>query len=529
MANYRDNYYGSVLDPIHGDIKLSEIEKWVISHPLFSRLRRVKQNTFLYYVFPSANHSRFEHSIGVMHVAGIIFDSCKENYATGVKKLEKYNKPKESIFFNLDKHLGEREEMYYQELRLAALLHDIGHGPFSHLFDEFSISSESFLKIVENETILSSYKNGFENLIKKHKNKVEHETISCAYIFMIIHELKTAYIDNPHRFSSSAKIVIDGISSERIVKLIEPEFGGLSDICDKEGNDYTDFFSRIITAFPIDADRMDYLLRDSYFSGVTYGVYDITRIYSSFMAIVKDKNVKLIFKESGLDSMLRFIQSRSHLYNQVYFHKTNRAANTMLTYGTNSQKGERKLLDDKKSLNDLADFYIQNSDEYFLNNTVLNDLSNGHEKGVIEELINRKLFKRVYQKKIILKPSSTSDSNDYFKNELNRIDEIKNQINKKLADLQNTNIFSIADTYTNTAFKDVEKSVSIAIKKDSAYQYSDNWIDVGEEFKLMNISVAMVRIYVRRNFNNPEEFDKLKATVIETVKDEINLLENYQG
>ncbi len=78
-ADSMDNYYGSILDPLHGDIKLSEIEKWCIAQPLFSRLRKVKQNTFLYYVFPSANLTRFEHSIGVMHIAGKIFESCKEN------------------------------------------------------------------------------------------------------------------------------------------------------------------------------------------------------------------------------------------------------------------------------------------------------------------------------------------------------------------------------------------------------------------------------------------------------------------
>ena len=126
--NYRDNYYGSVLDPIHGDIKLSEIEKWCIAQPIFTRLRKFKQNTFLYYVFPSANHTRFEHSIGVMHLAGRIFDACKENHATGIRKIEKYSKSTESIFFDLNL-LGDRVETFYQELRLAALLHDIGHGP----------------------------------------------------------------------------------------------------------------------------------------------------------------------------------------------------------------------------------------------------------------------------------------------------------------------------------------------------------------------------------------------------------------
>lgn len=330
LFSYRDNYYGSILDPLHGDIKLSEIEKWCISQPIFSRLRRVKQNTFLYYVFPSANHTRFEHSIGVMHLAGKIFDSCKENYATGQKKKEKYSVAGDSSFFDLNM-LQDREEIYYQELRLAALLHDLGHGPLSHLFDEFAISESQFLKIVEADAVLNEYKKGFENLITANKNKVEHEIISCAFIFKLIDDLKRATLANPNKFSFSAKKVIDSMSAERIVKLVEPEFDDLPEFTDSNNNNYTSFFSRIITAFPIDADRMDYLWRDSYFSGVTYGIYDINRIFASFLATNSNGLVSLTFKESGLDSMLRFIQSRSHLYNQVYFHKTNRAANSMLS------------------------------------------------------------------------------------------------------------------------------------------------------------------------------------------------------
>lgn len=181
-GNYRDNYYGSILDPLHGDIKLSEIEKWCISQPVFSRLRRVKQNTFLYYVFPSANHTRFEHSIGVMHLAGRIFDSCKENYATGEKKKEKYSLTGYA-FFDLNL-LGDSEEVFYQELRLAALLHDVGHGPLSHLFDTFAISSTSFLRLVDGDKLLCQHKKGFESLKSVREDKVEHEVISCAYRYV---------------------------------------------------------------------------------------------------------------------------------------------------------------------------------------------------------------------------------------------------------------------------------------------------------------------------------------------------------
>ena len=519
--DYRDNYYGSILDPLHGDIKLSEIEKWCISHPIFSRLRRVKQNTFLYYVFPSANHTRFEHSIGVMHLAGKIFDSCNENYATGLKKKEKHLIV-ESNFFNLD-NLREKEEIFYQELRLAALLHDLGHGPLSHLFDKFTISKNVFLNIIQENEVLRPYYEGFKILIESKNGKVEHEIISCAFIFILIDELKRVSINDPHKFSPTAKRVIDTLSAERIVKLVEPDFLHLPDFTDKKNNNYTLFFSRIITAFPVDADRMDYLLRDSYFSGVTYGIYDLNRIFASFIAVANNKIVQLAFKESGLDSMLRFIQSRSHLYNQVYFHKTNRAANTMLAYGTQTSKEQnKKLLDRYKTVEELINFYTMNGDEYFLTETVIEEIaSTTEEKQIIKELINRKLFKRVYQSKIVLKESGFS--------KVPQIETIKKTIDTKLKRLIDSDgIFAVSDRFENNTYKDSDKKcILIAVKKDKTYQFRDDWKKIGLEFELANMNVSMIRIYLRRTFSSSVEYEEMKRKVMETVKEEIDQLKKY--
>lgn len=522
IKNYRDNYYGSILDPLHGDIKLSEIEKWIIKHPIFTRLRKVKQNTFLYYVFPSANHTRFEHSIGVMHLAGKIFDSCKENFATGQKKKEKYSIKGQSSFYNLN-ILEDREEIYYQELRLAALLHDIGHGPLSHLFDEFAISKDSFLKIVKESRVLKNYYSEFEKLITANKNKVEHEIISCAFIFILIDELKTRHITDEHKFSPSAKIIIESLSAERIVKLIEPDFENLEEFTDLKENNYTSFFSRIITSFPIDADRMDYLLRDSYFSGVTYGIYDINRIFASFMA-TKDgaNNVFLAYKESGLDSMLRFIQSRSHLYNQVYFHKTNRSANSMLAYASRSSEiSGIKLLDKRTTIQSLMDFYIKNSDEVFLNYTVKEKVSKEKvEKEVLDDLLKRKLFKRVYQVKIIL-------TKDNFSN-FNKINTIKQAINEKLKSLVTDDIFATTDIYQNKTFKDSDiKCIQIAQKSNGGYEFNAKWENVNKEFSLMNMNVVMVRIYLRRTFASSNDFEEKKKTILDSVSAEVSELEKY--
>ncbi|MBS1780655.1 MAG: HD domain-containing protein [Bacteroidetes bacterium] len=519
--SYTDNYYGSILDPLHGDIKLSEIEKWVISQPLFSRLRRIKQNTFLYYVFPSANHTRFEHSIGVMHLASKIFEACKENYATSAKKLEKYNQVTLNAFFDLSNGLKEHEEVFYQELRLAALLHDIGHGPLSHLFDEFAISAGQFLKIIK-QSALDIHYESFRNLIESNKGKVEHEIISCAFIFDLISTLKNE--ENINRFSPSAQAVIKKINAGNIVKIVEPEFGGLGELLDGSGKNYTGFFSKIVTAFPIDADRMDYLLRDSYFSGVTYGVYDTNRLFSSFVAIERENNIELAFKESGLDSMLRFIQSRSHLYNQVYFHKTNRAANTMLSYCTNIRREKsEKILDSMNGIEELKTFYEINTDEYFLDNTVRNHICvSDKEKSVLTELIQRKLFKRIFEHKVAFKKDVAEDG-------VRRVKEIRDQINKKLVSQKDYN--ATTDYYENLVFKDNKESKTILIAQkndDKKYAFTINWSEINLEFINADVVICMLRIYLRREFKNSSEFEGIRKHILSICKEEIDTLKQIQ-
>lgn len=522
--NYRDNYYGSILDPIHGDIKLSEIEKWIISHPLFNRLRKVKQNTFLYYVFPSANHTRFEHSIGVMHIAGKIFDACKENFATGDKKNQKYNEGKASSFFDLRK-LEKKEEIFYQELRIAALLHDIGHGPLSHLFDIFLMDKANFFDLIKADTILKDYEESFMAICE---DEIEHEHISCLFVFKILIDLKSKNDTSENKFSNDAKKMIKTLSIERVVKLIEPKFLLKNEgFIDSYNNDYLNFFSRIITAFPIDSDRMDYLLRDSYFSGVNYGFYDINRIFSSFMATNDTRYINLTFKGSGIDSMLRFIQSRTHLYNQVYFHKTNRAANIMLEASTRTEKEKKtKILNGINKLIDLEKFYIENSDEHFINVTVKDRISISElEKDILKDLISRKLFKRVYEQKIILNPSN------FDKKE--KIIQIVDEIKDKLRIIENDKIYAYVDMYKNETFKDSgsDKSLKIATKDRVTNKYNTDkeWQTLNQEFINSNINSYMVRVYLKRIFHKSDEFTGMRNKILESIKcecEKLELLEN---
>lgn len=514
-------YTGNILDPIHGLVKISEIEKWILSQKPFNRLRRVKQNTFLYLVFPSANHTRFEHSIGVMHLAYQIYNNANENFETGALKKEKYN-IKESTdfkFCSVSKSLNNNEAIMVQELRLAALLHDVGHGPMSHKFDQYTIIGSELLKIVELDSDLNVYFESFKNILKGHEaKKIEHEIISCVFIIKLISNLKKIAEKSEGKFSQIQKDIIKEINPARIIKMIEPDFDAVEKI-EFDGIDYTDFFNSIISSFPLDADRMDYLYRDSYFSGVKYGFYDLSRILMSFIPVLENKTVSLCIKESGLDSIIRFIQSRTHLYNQVYFHKTNRAANIMLDFACQKLNKSTSIIS-AKNYDELEDFYWTNSDELFIWNTLKEKIETEKESEVLDELLNRRLWKRVYQKKIVTTPEDKI-------NLLKKFIDIKHKISTIILELENVGIDVAIDSFPNKVFKDYEKSkLKIARKIDSDYLIEKDWKTFNKELKILECEVFMFRIYLRRTFTTPKMFTENKTKVLNQFKEITSVLDS---
>ena len=189
-------------DPIHGFIYRSETEQKIIDTKIFQRLRGIRQLAMANLGYPGALHTRFEHSIGTMHIAS---------------RMAKQ--------FLLDQ---DRERL----VRLAALLHDIGHGPFSHI----------------SEYALSNYYD------KSKMGEIATEKIHEKITQQIIQEDEAL----SHLISDSDR--------EKIVKLLAGK--GIS-------------LERQIVSGPLDADKQDYLLRDSYFCGVKYGVYDIERLINT--------------------------------------------------------------------------------------------------------------------------------------------------------------------------------------------------------------------------------------------------------
>lgn len=239
-------FVGEIADPIHKFIRFTDLEKKIIDSVVFQRLRRIKQLAGAHLVYPAAQHSRFEHSLGTMHVAGLAG---------------------EHLF-----SIGAIEKESIQELRVASLLHDIGHGPFSHLFEEA-------LKVTGNKN---------------------HETLGAEII------CKTELSDILSGFGYSPK------------SISEISFG----------NSKVKFKNEIISG-SLSADLMDYLPRDGFFTGVEYGKVDYNRIINSFR--VTD-NERLALDISSFYSFESMMISRFEMFRAVYFHKTVRSAEVMLLH-----------------------------------------------------------------------------------------------------------------------------------------------------------------------------------------------------
>lgn len=516
-------YTGKILDPIHGLIEMTEIEKWVLQQKVFNRLRRVKQNTLLNYVFPGANHTRFEHSIGVMHLTEQIFNKSNENVEISRLKSEKYGtKTDWTTIPELLNGDTEKLNVLKQELRLAALLHDVGHGPTSHKFDDFTIRGEDLISILETKkevfgNFIATFKKYLSRIGKNGKagleNRIEHELVSCVFIIKIIHKLKTV-----EKLNSESIKIAKQINVKNIIKMIDPSFDPEYEI--KIGNNIiTDYLNSIISSFPIDADRMDYLYRDSFFSGVKYGFYDLSRILMSVIPIEYNGRYTLGLKSSGLDSIIRFIQSRNHLYNQVYFHKTNTSTNTMLDFIFRHLN--HKSVIEAKTYDEFEEFYWKNSDEYFFNVTLKKILGeNGCEQcgdqtciedQVLDELLRRKLWKRVYEKKYNIKDRTEIDSK--------RFDAQK--VESVLEKLENEGIHVSVNYNANIALKGDTKSKIVVLQKENdEYKISKDWHTINEELDFLNqTNVLLTRIYLRKTFNDASEYKAIKDRIIALFKE----------
>ncbi len=301
-------------DPIHGYIYASPLEREIVDTQVFQRLRRIRQLSGAHLTYPGAQHTRLEHSVGAMYLATLASEHFKAK--------------------------GELERGVAEQMRISALLHDVGHGPFSHLMEEVmaeksAVTHEDITRRVIRETEI--------------KDVLESGGLDCYEVSDLAVGLS----------KSKAKFVNDLLG------------GGLS------------------------VDIMDYLLRDSYFAGVDYGRVDVHRIINSFE--IYDGGLAL--NQAAQYAFEALVIARFEMFRSVYFHRTVRAAEIMLIKAISLADAALHLTD----TSDLGR-YLSHTDEVTLAKLIDLETSGRAELKKARELArsyrDRKLLKCVFEKPV---------------------------------------------------------------------------------------------------------------------------------
>ena len=259
-------------DPVYGFITLNKgILLNIVDHPYFQRLGRIKQLGLTYLVYPGAHHTRFHHAIGAAHLMEQAVQTLKDN----------------SILISNDEKTA---------VILAILLHDIGHGPFSHALENSFVTG------------------------------ISHEEISKFFMNSL-----------NHAFGGDLALAIEIFEDK-----------------------YPKRFLHDLVSSQLDMDRLDYLKRDSFFTGVSEGVVSNQRIIKMFSVV----NDEIVIKEKGIYSIEKFIVARRLMYWQVYLHKTVLSAEFLLA----------KILERARELlNSGSNLFTVPTLKYFLTKSITND------------------------------------------------------------------------------------------------------------------------------------------------------------
>jgi HD superfamily phosphohydrolase len=386
--NSSTNKLKIINDPVYGFIKIPfDLIYDLIEHPLFQRLRRIRQLGLTHFVYPGANHTRFQHAIGAMHLMGLAIEVIRSKG-----------------------HAISAEEA--RAVTIAILLHDMGHGPFSH---------------------------SLENSLFSHSS---HEEISLMFM-----------------------------------EQLNREFGGELDMAmEIFMNRYPKHFLHQLVSSQLDMDRLDYLKRDSFFTGVTEGVIGSDRIIKMLNVL----NDQLVIDEKGIYSIEKFLIARRLMYWQVYLHRTVVASEQILIqlllraraltssgeqlFATSALsyflREHEELSLEQFALLDDADIMASSKVLCNKSDPVLSMLSNG--------LVNRKLF-------------SVELNDQPFHAE--RVEKIGKQVMEQL-DLgrEEARYLVVSDSISNYAYSDMDDRITIMDKHGGTR-------DIAEASDMLNISV----------------------------------------
>ena len=423
-------------DPIHGFISISSEELKIIDSPIFQRTRNIKQLSLGHYIYHGAEHSRFGHMIGAAHLAGCAFDSLAQN----------------------TKDAGEEfhaDELDRKTLRMAALLHDIGHTPFSHALED----------------VLGS----------------PHEEYSQQLVRVCFEDiLNEAGVD-----VNEVNNLIAGAYPKR------------------------PYLGKIVSG-QLDVDRLDYIQRDSYYSGVSYGRYDLDRIISQ-LAIV---NGKFVVLDGGYEAVEQMIFARYQMYQQVYFHKTKRVFESMLQKCGEILKEELNYPELKDLKNDSEiEKYVKYDDRWFLNS--IHKSENSVVKSIADMIRKRKPYWEAYSPTMDRHKPRHSNPGPY--DSIEKLETIQDALQNNLSNIGITEYEFLPDVATRSLYKMMpDYRTDEDEERDSIYIHYKNrhYTEPLEKRSHVVYALGTHQPYVIRGFVVPNKYDVIKRYL----KDNHNLV-----
>ncbi len=373
-------------DPVHGFITINDaVIMQIISHPFFQRLRRIKQMALAYLVYPGAVHTRFHHSIGAYHLMGCALEELK------LKGVEITN-----------------EEA--QAAKIAILLHDIGHGPFSHALENTLVD-------------------------------VHHEDISLCIM----------------------------------QKLNEEMDGALTMAIQIFTKQYSKKFLQQLVSSQLDVDRLDYLARDSFYTGVSEGVIGYDRI----IKMLDVKNNELVVEEKGIYSIEKYLIARRLMYWQVYLHKTVLSSELLLVHIL-QRAVEVFQKDETLFATPFLKFFLEKKytksdfekNGHCLQNFCLlddNDISacikvwTTHTDSVLSDLCKRLLHRNLFKVQYITSNQITTE-----------VERIKNMLRQTLGiQEQDMHYYFVQSSTSNMAYKNDDEKIQILFKNQEIKPISE--------------------------------------------------------
>jgi len=325
-----------VRDPIHGSIHILEETIPIIRHNFFQRLRNIKQLGFSEYVFPGATHSRFIHSIGVMNIGEKVFSRLFGQ----VEQTADYLRLRETF-------------------KLACLLHDIGHAPLSH-------SSESVMPNLSELNIPKQFL--FDQQAKDRQATHEDYTIKAI--------ADSSFTESFGPISKKYGVDTKHIASLIVGHSLDDSYFTIN------GINYFTLLHQLVSS-ELDCDRMDYLLRDSYFCGVSYGHYDLDWLIDNLEIAIVDQRASLGITERAVATFDDFLLSRYHMFIMVYFHYRAVCLEQLLLKYFKTSGGEYTIPAD-------IEHYVEHDDHHLMK--ILKNSDNRYAKSIVQNNIPSKIF-----------------------------------------------------------------------------------------------------------------------------------------